>query len=370
MKIIFKLTLVWLMCVISGCTTLDPRRLDVSLPESAPEIKTTNYTPALNDLGMMSEIYDTPLLKIQSQPIGDRTGTSVSTGGEVQRDITEIMKSTLNSIGGKVVFIPYDPGFMQSQVVTGYSSFNSIEIPDVILSGGITEFDRGLEVRGSNTDLNAEAEFTGLPDSLPSKGFDMRYGGAEKRGMARITLDFNLLDFSTMTGISKMNTTNTMAVHKVMGDSELGISLFGQSFGAKGMVKKVQGRHAAVRVLVEISMIQIVGKHLMLPYWRLLGDKAAPDRIVLNALADYYSYLTSGETIAMAQEWLNLYGYQLEINGCLDASTIHTLQQVYPKFDSEQEKIDVAAFLYIYIHIPLNSQAREQRLKMNARLGS
>ena len=92
------------------------------------------------------------------------------------------MKSTLNSVGGNVQFIEYDPAYIQNQMVTGYSSFADKMIPDVVITGGITEFDRGLETRGHGTDVGAEATFTGLWSWLPSQTVSAEYNKAGKHG--------------------------------------------------------------------------------------------------------------------------------------------------------------------------------------------
>ncbi len=348
--------------LLSACAG-DPRRVDVQLEESAPEVKVTTFSQALGDLGLMTEIYATGPVKIQSNPIGDNTGTAAATGYEIPRDITEMMKSSLNSIGGNVVYIPYDPAFMQNQMVTGYSNFENKLIPDVVLSGGVTEFDRGLVTRGENTDVSAGGEIDGLSKSLPSKNVGLRYGDEGKTGLARITLDFNLLDFETMSGISKMNTVNTMEVHKAVAGKELGISLFGQTFGLKGSVKKVQGRHAAVRLLVELSAIQIVGKHLAVPYWNVLGADAKPDKVVVDAITKYYYSLNDISAVASVQEWLYLYGYDVPQNGEMEASTLGALQQIVPGYTA-QAAIDPDTFLYVYTHIPVTYEALGRRQQL------
>lgn len=339
----------------------DPRKVDVELPESKPMVKTTSFTEALNDLGLMSEIYGTEVLKIQSSPIVDNTGASISTGSEIPRDVTEIIKTTLNSIGGNVVFIPFDPAFIQNQMVTGYSDFENKTIPNVVLSGGITEFDRGLRTKGENTDARVQAEMKGFPDFLPSKNVGVRYGDEGKQGLARITLDFNLLDFQTMAGISKMNAVNTMEVHKAVAGKELGISLFGQNFGLKGTIKKVQGRHAAVRLLVELSMVQIVGKYLAMPYWRVLGDDAIADQVVTRAVKKYYSALDDAQATAVVQEWLYLYGYDVPQTGELDQTTREALNAVDPSFNIADGTISSDNFVNTYVNIPITFEARKRR---------
>jgi hypothetical protein len=353
---------VFLIVGLTSCASMDPQPV-VNLPESKPYAKVTNYTQALGDLGLMTEIYSTPAFKIQCNPIGDNTGSSGATGAEIPRDITEMMKSSLNAIGGKVTYIPYDPSFIQSQVVTGYSNFHNKVIPDAILTGGITEFDRGLETRSSGTDVSAGYEFSGLPEnfSMASKAAELRNSQGDKSGLARITLDFNMLDFQTMTGIPKSNVTTSMEVHKALSERELGVSIFGQSFGGKGSVKKVQGRHAAVRLLVELSMIEIVGKHLRLPYWRLLGEDAQPDRLVIDEISQYYRYLTDAETISNVQEWLYLYGYNTETTGRLDEGTKKALEDLLKVSDFTASRIDFKTFYNVYSNIPITPEAKRRR---------
>ena len=96
------------LVLLSSCGEMNPQNVNVELAKSAPEEKITSYSQALLDLGLMSEIYDSGVMRVQSQDIADETGTSVTTGGEIQRNITEIMKSTLNTIGGNIIFIEYD----------------------------------------------------------------------------------------------------------------------------------------------------------------------------------------------------------------------------------------------------------------------
>jgi hypothetical protein len=353
---------------LAACASLNPTRPEVNLPESKPHAKVTSYTQALGDLGLMTEIYGTPVFKIQCNPIGDNTGSSGATGAEIPRDITEMMKSSLNAIGGKVTYIPYDPSFIQNQVVTGYSNFHNKTIPDAVLTGGITEFDRGLETRSSGTDISAGYEFNGVPDSLgmATKAAELRNSQGNKSGLARITLDFNMLDFQTMTGISKSNVTNSMEVHKALSERELGVSIFGQSFGGKGSVKKVQGRHAAVRLLVELSMIQIVGKHLRLPYWRLLGEDAKADQLVIDEVSQYYRYLTDAETISNVQEWLYLYGYNTQATGRMDEATKKSLEDLLNVSEFNSNRVDFKTFYTVYANIPITPEAKRRRESMSA----
>ncbi len=225
-----------------------------------------------------------------------------------------------------------------------------------------------METRGDGTDVSAGAEFTGLPNYLPSKEIKLRYGDTSKSGLASITLDFNLLDFRTMAGIPRMNTVNSMKVSKAMGDKELGISLFGQTFGRKGSIKKVQGRHAAVRLLVELSMIQVVGKYNGLPYWRLLGEDAQPDPDVERAIKKFYFKLADPERIFKVQEWLYLHGHEVQMNGVMDQATMAALQKLDGSYKPGSQ-IDENLFLKIYVSIPIKESTLGRRQYLTRLMG-
>jgi hypothetical protein len=344
---------------------MDPRDVEVELEQSAPEVKITSYSEALSQLGTMSTVFDTGVAKIQCSDITDKTGTAMTTGGEIQRNITEIMKSTLNSIGGNIVFIEYDPGFIQNQMVTGYSNFENKLIPDVVITGGITEFDRGLETRGEGLDAAGQANIKGIKTSLPSNEIGINYGDSSKAGKARITLDFNMKDFNTLAGIAKMTTINSMEVHKATRNRELGITIFGPTFGLKGSVKKVQGRHEAVRLLVQVSMIQMVGKYLNVPYWRLLGDDTLPDPVVTDAIVASYYSMTPGDRASVVQQWLYIYGYDVQMTGVLDSQTESALLKFAPDYPVGSGDISAELYTDIYINQPFDAAAVGRRTALN-----
>ncbi len=358
---------VFLSCsfLFGACAAVDPARVDFTMEKSQPEAKLTSYTEALTQLGLMTEIYDTGSILIQSHPVGDKTGTSASTGGEIPNDITEMLKSTLNSIGGNIRYIPYNPEYIEHMNITGYSDFSGKLIPQIVISGGITEFDRGLRTRGKGTDVGIDVDFTNAPRWTPNSSVGAAYSDSDKMGLARITLDFNLLDFATMAGIPRMSTVNTLEVHKGMREKELQISLFGPTFGRKGSIKKVEGRHAAVRVLVEVSMIQMIGKYLSLPYWRLIGTDALQDSVVSQKVKRYFHSLTPAGRVGAIQQWLYLYGEQINITGVFDQSTAAALRHVVPSLPEGTTSIDYATFAQVYNNIPIDEQTLFRRAKLN-----
>lgn len=333
---------------------LNPQTADIGLDETLPEAKLTVYQQGIDQLGLMTDIYSTSTLKIMTKDILDDTGTSVATQGEIPRDMTEMVKSTLNSIGGNVLYIPYETQFMQNTAGTGYSDYGDKILPQVILSGGITEFDRALVTKGDS--LEADIEF--------AKEYGINFSDEEKSSLASVTLDFNLIDFKTFTGIPRIQAVNGIKLHKATKEDSVGFTIKSATFGAKGEIKKVQGRHAAVRLLVQLSMIQIIGRYQKLPYWRLIPGVTKDNVVIDQVLADFYA-LAPAQQLAKFQELLYLHGFNVAPNGQMDSNTQSALQSFAQKQGLKSTNLDQTLYLALYENIPLNAATRQRRKNLN-----
>jgi hypothetical protein len=337
---------------LSACG-LNPQSADTDLNVTLPEAKITVYNKAINRIGMMHIIYGTDSFRIMSNDITDNTGTSSATQGEIPRDITEMVKSTLNAIGEGIIFIPYDPGFMQNTVLTGYTDYSEKLVPDVMVSGGITEFDRGLVTKGDELDLDIEF----------GNEYGINFADQNKNSLANITLDFNLIDFKTFAGIPRIQAINGIKVHKGLKEDAIGFTVKSATFGVKGTMKKVQGRHAAVRLLVQLSMVQIIGRYQKIPYWRLIPGATADDVVLDMVISDFYDK-TKADKIATMQSYLYLHGYDINITGVEDDEMMAALQQFASKNGLQSSGIDEQTFMALYESIPLDHKTKQRRKTM------
>ena len=353
--------------LLASCSS--PTNVDVKLREKPPEVKVTSFSQSILDLGKMSRIYNTFQLNVMAKDVGDVTGTSMTTGGEIPRDITEMVKSTLNAIGGNVVYVPYDPAFLQNSAASGYSNFENKVIPDVVMTGAITEFDRGLDTRGKNTNFDGSADVSGLPSWVPGNKVGIETESQAKSAVSRITLDFNLINFQTLSGIARMQAVNSIKVDKATASESIGFALLGPTIGLKGSVKKVQGRHAAVRLLVEMSMIQIIGKFLVLPYWNLV-PAAKPDPVVLDSLSNYYYSMSDPERVLRTQELLYLHGYDVSLTGAFDQPTLAALQQFDKSFPATSQTVDLDTYINLYASVPVTNEVLGRRHEIDAYIQS
>ena len=153
-SVLFCSMLIFFLSACSGA-----KHMQVNLPEPVPEKKETNYSEALYKLGEMSEFlcsFDGKVF-VQSKPILDSTGGHT---GEIPFDVTEMLQSAINRIGGKIGYVPYVPDYLRNSQAAYYKM--GLTPPDVVISGAITEYDRSTEVIGDSADFGAEFGAGGL----------------------------------------------------------------------------------------------------------------------------------------------------------------------------------------------------------------
>jgi hypothetical protein len=350
----------FLTLALIGCTAVAPKPEQLQLPVEQPAMTMTAFSDALGRLGTQSAIYGADLLKIQCREVDDDTGTSYHSGGEIPKNITVMVNSALNAIGGRVVYIPYWPDYFAGIQVSGYPATNHKLVPDVVLAGGITEFDRGLVTVDRSRDLDAETkEFDDAPDLFDGKTIGLDYRDADKWSRAKIAVDFNLVSFAAQFGIPKMQASNAISVYKGVKEGELGFTLFGPTFGLRGSVKKVQGRHDAVRILVQVSVIQLVGRYLDLPYWQLL-DGVEPDPVVMENLRINYLRKDPARQALALKRLLWLHGHPVAVDTGLDPETKAALAKIDPAYDGQQAPVPVETFLNLYLSVPVNALSLER----------
>ncbi len=343
MKMKFAILVLLMPLLLVSCK----KAVDVELQESKPERKTTSYSDALRQLGRLTREFNTPPLRVQTTGVRDDTGSSAATGAEIPFDITEMVKSAVNSIGGNVTFVLYDPFYLKNQASLNFTTLDNKTKPDVVVQGGITEFDRALEVAGQGFDVGGEFDV-----GAETLGFDA--SSQDKESTSRIALDLNLIDFETLSAVPRMQAVNTIMVYKAAREQELGFSIFGAAFGVQGSVQKIQGRHAAVRVLVDLSILEILGKYLNIPYWKCVGEGARPDPVVLENIKDQYFMASPEEKVKLIQRLLYVYGFRnITQTGVFDAATRDALVQVKAAYGIPGDNLDEHFYEQLFLNVPV-----------------
>ncbi|MBT0957286.1 peptidoglycan-binding protein [Alphaproteobacteria bacterium KMM 3653] len=197
-------------------------------------------------------------------------------------------------------------------------------IPEIQL-GSKKDVTPSLYIRGSISQLDANtasgdlgADFTQLDSLTP--GFSYKTAGYG-RDMSVVTVDMHLVAYPSRRVLTGGSVANSMVV----------VSR-GWGTGAKGLIEnarlgvtleidRIESRGQAVRNLVELNLIELIGRHAGVPYWTCLELPATDAR---NNRRDErrFTFATRRDMTREAQEMLQELGlYYGQTDGKLDDAT-------------------------------------------------
>jgi hypothetical protein len=253
------------------------------------EKRVTVFEESLIKLGVMLKGYGVPDTPVQSKNIGNETAEK-----SVPTDLYVMVSTTIGKIGKPLIFIPYDVQYVIGETTTG-GNIQRI-YPKMVVAGGITGFDQDMVEK--EREVEAEGGWAGA-----SGGGRMSAEG----GLSRVTVDLSMLDYKTQVYFSGVVTSNSVCLRK----DKLGWGVFAYYMGNGASfdysLKHKQGVHAALRTVVEFSMIELIGKMFEVPYWKCI-DGAAPDVRMMERMRDEFSYLPEDKQALKLKKLLFLHG--------------------------------------------------------------
>ncbi|MFA6293859.1 MAG: hypothetical protein WC637_18870 [Victivallales bacterium] len=275
----------WFMAGISDdeVTELD-KGLDV-------QKRKTPFDDALLKLGPMIQAYGYPSVPIQCKNIGNETAEK-----GLPSDLYVMISACLNKVGKQITFIPYDVQYVVNESITG----GNIErvFPTSVIAGGMTGFDKDLIEKERKGELDAAwagAQVKGKYDAGTS--------------VARLSLDLNMLDYKTQAYYPQVQASNSINLRRDKYGWAVAAYYMGCGGEFESEVKTQQGLHAALRMLVEFSTIEILGKYFKVPYWKCIKG-ANPDENLIKYIKDSYIDMTEKQQIAELKRLLFLHGYK------------------------------------------------------------
>ena len=291
---------------VSGCVQPGPPKLPDTQPEVANKWNTTKYSRALSDMNILLDVYLPPeqnAIFYYIKPIYDKTNIS-STGGEIPNDMGDIVRASFGDIHNKIRILEQYTADDQAQVLVArekgiYTSEQAVRPnPDFIISGSISIFDRGLESVSRTPKM--------MGNSLGAVDVD----ASTQKEMTKSHLGVILL-VSNREGVSFPGRFGgEMDVWNGKDGVDVGFAIKGIGFGYAAQGVAIQGRHQALQLISDLSAVQIVGRTLSLPYWRVpLNQTTASskiydeDEIVYRdwQVLDYLPKLADGSLISSMQ---------------------------------------------------------------------
>lgn len=259
-----------LAVLLTSCTSIEQRFMDKYAEERKKQqahiYKTiTDFTPALACMDQLLANKSVPKSRILIEDLNDKTD-SIKVGA---RDMMISAISEMSKNNQKIRLVAYggDSTNLISFLKTAGKTDAYKQIPNYDIRGSISQFDKKI--------LQVDRSFGLFHTS------DGGLGAAQAASLDIITLDLSVVDTKDMGVVPGVTSKNTIAVYSYGSslDADARIDKLGTYFDMS--LSRAQGKSQAVRNLIELASIEIIGKLNKVPYWECLGTRS-PETIYLR----------------------------------------------------------------------------------------
>jgi hypothetical protein len=287
-----------LLSLLGACQQRPATSYDEAQPHTAAVRNIGNFNESLRCMDDMFLAQGKKDIFITTAGIPDATGLIAS--GTKEMFISAVSRMSAKS--GAFRFVDYDPTQTDVQILSELVGLHDDFVaPNYYVRGAITQLDSNV--------LQASA---GAGVSIP--GLDLAVNGNQI--VSVVSIDLNVGKLITRQIIPGISASNSIAVVQAGKGADLGGLIGKAGLSLSVSLNKSEGFHQAVRNLIELSTIEILGKLTRVPYWECLSIESTnpsfrgeargwydtmgePERqqFVSNALVQA-GYLRSGATAA------------------------------------------------------------------------
>lgn len=281
--------------LLSGCAKflLGEKALNRN-PIEKPSINLSNFSMALECMDQMQLDYNSPTLVITAQDIPNKTAEGGPLVGTKDMLMTSLSKISERS--NRVHFVSYGTELRDIILLHKvHDGRNDFVTPDYFILGSITQLDKNVlasRFGGALNDDNWNASF--------SSGQGISYAG----------LDLNVGLIKNLQMIPGITSSNVLALYDRGAGSDLGgrINSVGAFFDFG--IDRRDGLGQAIRNMMDLAVIELVGKLQDLPYLSCLP--VDPNHVEVDAIIrkEYLRYQQNPEKLVKAiQGRLRQLGY-------------------------------------------------------------
>lgn len=323
---------------LTGCAYLAappavPDDVRVKHPTHLPNPVVTNFSEALACMDDLMVIHQVVPIYVASPQITNFTSDrSISSGG-TEMLITALSKMAIRS--GGVRYVSFSPDVQNVLTLQGAHPNNkTFRAPDFFIRGGLTEFNKTLwnaqNGAGASFEIDGgQIQATGLTAIVRGKK-DLTKSISRDASMGTLTMDLNAGFISNLQIIPGASSSNTLALENRAGKSitgDISLAALGLSYSLSENVS--EDFNQVLRSLIQVGVIEIVGKLQGVPYWRCLAnagmveekDRELRARFIELSARDEADLVRAAQTVLRDLKY-----YNGPISGKLDPTTQEALQ--------------------------------------------
>ena len=300
------------MLVLAGCaTTLPEQAYPLAQPQAAPARNLTNMDAALTCMDQLLGQKPIAPLYLTSPGLPSRAGDKVTlrSGQDMLRNAVSQLSKTSNvfrfvelahlapasqPVQDVTDTKPFDPGAIQKWIEQLKKMYpegaapKSFFYPDWVIAGSISQLDDSVvsETQGIGLDLSGGS-----------------LGGSRDQILSVVTVDLYLYDWDTLQIRNGGAVANSMTVTRGSRAGDLGGRVKKSGVYLDFSYERSEGLHQAVRTLIQLSLIELLGSLVGVPYEQCLQLKSI-QASTQTQIAQDYARSSESERIKVVQEGL------------------------------------------------------------------
>ena len=286
------------LAALAGCQTLEVKQPTIDQtneirkgPEDRPQRSITGFSHALRCMDTLLLDYGVRDITMLTEEITDET--KKLNAGTRDMLISSVSDMSRRSRAVRLVAFGKDTANVISYLASAQSAAAYQAIPLYDIKGSVSQFDENLVKNQKDLGIGF-APFINL-------------GAAKDAGSSMLALDLSVLTTSDMAVLAGVTSRNSVMILKQGSgiDGDAAYHKFGINYSMN--LAKAEGQTQALRGLVELAAVELIGKLTKTPYWSCLGvtDPKKNDETRLE-MFDWYHAMASTriELIAYFQNQL------------------------------------------------------------------
>lgn len=296
MKLLRNLTIAAQLLIVAGCASQKQVGEDVSKmmsgPKSKPVKTITNFSDGLRCMDNMMIRYGVSDIVILVEDIEDRT--SKVKAGTKDMLISSVSAMTRRSRAVKLVAFGNDSGNLVSFLAQAGSQSPYNVIPQYDIRGSISQLDSDVARRQEDAGIAMD-----------------KFGAGPSRSTSGsvLGLDLSVLDTNDMSVLPGVVSSNSVVIFKSGAGTFAEATIKKTGLFYSFSVNRNEGTVQALRNLVELAMIELIGRLVKVPYWECLGVDSESQEVRQEVEDWYYAMQGHNELGSYVQNQLSNRGF-------------------------------------------------------------
>lgn len=281
-------------------------------PESKPQVTQTNFSESLRCMDRLFVTYGVRNVPMLIEDITDQT--KKMSAGTKDMFISAVSQMTRRSSAIHLIAYGSATDSTLSTFLANSASKKPLEnIPEFATRGSVSQFDESIVKKQGDAGVSIGPVST----------------SAAKQATASIlALDLNVIrtdDLSLLPGVVARNSVQILR-EGVGADGELILKKFGANFNFT--IARSEGQAQALRTLIELAAIELMGKLGKVPYWTCLGTTDQDEGVYAEIMDWWESFAADPQSLVfyfqgqMAARGL----YKGEIDGAVNPEFIEAIR--------------------------------------------